>query len=352
MRRASLQADVIPKMGRSTYINDYVPEPAWAALQGWADRGAMPWWPSCASRDSYLAAYRVVQAQLNPTAAARACFNNPPARSYLALHVRRGDRAKPQRRCGKECTRQGGDRPGAFAASASTVAVLLLSNSTLHALRTVSERDGRPWLVVSDNQQTRIAMELLLRAEGLTVVPPPQSAVAAGACVGLAPAEAAEAAGAAGATTAAAVGGAAVAELGRGYEATFAMLRDFFVLASAAGVVVAPLGRKAIREHGVLMRRLPDLSNPPLEGSFSTCGPLLLCSHLPPLREGSSREGSAFVLTPPPPPPSRASQRRNSQSRHTPSQPLPVCERRPARALRERGQRWAAAPWRILSRRP
>ena len=192
MRRASLQADVIPKMSRHTYINDYVPEPAWAALQGWADRGAMPWWPKCASRDSYLAAYRVVQAQLNPTATARACFNNPPARSYLALHVRRGDRAKPQRRCGKECTRQGGDRLGAFAASASTVAVLLLSNSTLHALRTVSERDGRPWLVISDNQQTRIAMELLLRAQGLAVISP-QPAAAADACAGLAPAEAAEA---------------------------------------------------------------------------------------------------------------------------------------------------------------
>ena len=106
--------------------------------------------------------------------------------------------------------------PGTLASTASAVAALLLTNASLHALVAVGERDGRPWLVLSDNAQTRDAAEALLRAHGLPIVP---ARAPRPSCAHAAPA-------------------AAATEMGRGgFEATVAVLQDFFALSRAAGVV-------------------------------------------------------------------------------------------------------------------
>ena len=272
--RARLGADEIPRLGRDKYVNDYVPEPAWTALRAWAAQGLMRWWPStCASRDGFLAAYRAVQRQLRPTPLGAECFRNPPPRSYLALHLRRGDRARMQRRCGRTCALTGGTGAAAGAA-AEAVEALLLSNRTLGALRRVGARDGRPWLVLSDNERTREAAEVLLRSAGLVTMrrpplpPPPPSPSPSSPSSSPSPppgplSVAAMAAAHDCVSLSAADGG-----------ATFAMLRDWFALLEAAGVAVAPLGRRPAREQGVLVRQLPDDTNPPLEGSFSTVAAL------------------------------------------------------------------------------
>ena len=269
--RARLGADEIPRLGRDKYVNDYVAEPAWSALHSWAARGMMRWWPSsCASRDGFLAAYRTVQSQLRPTPLGARCFGNPPPRSYLALHLRRGDRARMQRRCGRTCALAGGTGAAAGAA-AEAIEALLLSNRTLEALRRVGLRDGRPWLVLSDNERTREAAEALLRSAGLVTLrrsPPmdPGSLPPNGSPSSPSPPSSLAS------TTAAAHDCASLSAADGG--GTFAMLRDWFALLQAAGVAVAPLGKRPAREHGLLVRQLPDDTNPPLEGSFSTVAAL------------------------------------------------------------------------------
>ena len=73
------------------YVNDYVPEPAWEMISSW-DRRKLFQLPPCLTRTASLAAFRSVATQLQPSADAASCLPSP--RSFLALHVRRGDKAK------------------------------------------------------------------------------------------------------------------------------------------------------------------------------------------------------------------------------------------------------------------
>ena len=85
---SGLYAESIPFHPRP-YVNDYVPECAWAMLEGWTKRRLTRLPVGCIARDAFLHAYRRVQSELRP----RLPLCNPPPRSYVVLHIRRGDKA-------------------------------------------------------------------------------------------------------------------------------------------------------------------------------------------------------------------------------------------------------------------
>ena len=79
------------------YVNDYVPEPAWQMVEGWRARGR-PAARACLTRVNFLRAYRAVQSELRPVAGSALARCLPPRRSFIALHVRRGNKAANARR--------------------------------------------------------------------------------------------------------------------------------------------------------------------------------------------------------------------------------------------------------------
>ena len=192
----ALDAEEIPYHPKP-YVNDYVPETAWQMVRDWGPRRLFRW-SRCIDRARFLSEYRAVQQQLRP----RIQLCNPRRRSYLAVHVRGADN-------GRDGT---GSRPAAAAAGERAEDVP--SNATLHALASIGAASGKPWLVLSDSEATRTAVEQRLRthsqaiAERPCVLPPHPDANASASAM-----------------------------------QTLAVLQDFFALVDSAGCV-------AVAGHG------------------------------------------------------------------------------------------------------
>ena len=113
-------------------------EGVWFYWQRWGFRGI---WPGpCVDRGTYVAAARRSYAQVRP----RQDLGNPPARSYLALHVRMGDK------CGGRA--------------------LTNANATWDIAALVSQRSGLPWVVISESEDTRKDTESVLQRRGARVM--------------------------------------------------------------------------------------------------------------------------------------------------------------------------------------
>ena len=201
---SNLLVDVPPAPGRllhripfhpRPYTSDYVPEPAWEMLGLWNEARVFP---RCVGKSAFLRAYRAVQKELRPKL--ELCLPKPA--TYAVIHLRRGDRLA-----------RGQPSPG-------------LGQSVLAALRASG---NHTWLVLSDDHKAGADAETQLRKHGLALVKPPGQRCVRALC--------------------AAVGGCAVASSpspSRPNELpslvlpnTLAMLRDFFAVNLARGVVVS-----------------------------------------------------------------------------------------------------------------
>ena len=204
---SELRAENVPHHPRP-YINDFVPECAWAMVKDWPRRKV---WqpPACLTRSLFLRAYRKVQSELRPKGAL--LCGRPPPRSYIALHVRRGDRLGHAGKAERQAKRTN--------ALAERVAnATAFSSVILNALRPIGAATRLPFLLLTDDEAYRAVAEAALREAGLQVLPVAAAATAAAACAHF--------------QSNMADGGAAEARI----------LSDFFALKDAAGVVaIAPL---------------------------------------------------------------------------------------------------------------
>jgi len=177
------------------YTRDYVPEPAWEMLGLWNEARVFP---RCVGKSTFLHAYRTVQKELRPKL--ELCLPQPA--SYMVIHLRRGDRLA-----------RGQPSPG-------------LGQSVLAALRASG---NHTWLVLSDDHKAGTDAETQLRKHGYALVKPRSQRCVRALC--------------------AAVGGCTAASSPsppRHNELpllvlpnTLAMLRDFFAVNLARGVVVS-----------------------------------------------------------------------------------------------------------------
>ena len=154
------------------------PEGTWYYWNRWAASGTWP--PPCVEHAAFLTHCRAVLTKLRP----RIDFGNPPPRSYNVLHVRRGDR-------GSTAQLRKHD-PQSL-------------NLTWQNVHTITRRTGLPWLVVSDDQSELPEIKETLRSQyGARVV-----TLGAAASNSTSPLQ--------------------------------AVLRDFFAMAAAAGIVFSGL---------------------------------------------------------------------------------------------------------------
>ena len=98
----------------------FTPESAWQYWQNWAFARVWPPPESCTSRADFAIAFRAVYDELRPNAE----LHNPPPRSYLAMHLREGDKRRVSS---------------------------LVAAAVRNAAHKVAKSTGLPWLVISDN---------------------------------------------------------------------------------------------------------------------------------------------------------------------------------------------------------
>ena len=110
----------------------FTPESVWGYWQAWARARIWPPPEACVSRSDFAKAFRTVFDEVRP----RIDLQNPPSRSYLALHVREGDKRRV---------------PAHIAASVRSAAQAL------------GQRTGLPWVVISDNETAAIELEAALK---------------------------------------------------------------------------------------------------------------------------------------------------------------------------------------------
>ena len=120
----------------------FTPESVWGYWQAWARARIWPPPEACVSRSDFAKAFRTVFDEVRP----RIDLQNPPSRSYLALHVREGDKRRV---------------PAHIAASVRSAAQAL------------GQRTGLPWVVISDNETAAIELEAALKLQGVAVVSRP-----------------------------------------------------------------------------------------------------------------------------------------------------------------------------------
>lgn len=159
----NLDADEIP-LHPKPYVNDYIAEPAYEMITSWGRRGLFPL-PACLTRSAFLSAFLRVGAQLQPSADVAACL--PPRGSYLALHVRRGDKAAAI----SKAVAGGKTRRATARARPPGSADLFDDTRTWSALGQVTKgAPSLPWLVVSDSTATRNEAAKRLRDAGASEV--------------------------------------------------------------------------------------------------------------------------------------------------------------------------------------
>ena len=136
-----------------TQAGQYIPELAWqmwgrpVKLGGWEGIKRCPK-RSCVPNQlsGYLAAIRRVQAKIQPLRPRLLLL--PPAREYFVVHLRRGDKSF----------------------ESSTPAALGLSNDAWAAVESIAagykSASRLPWAVISDDGRARIGVESLLRSRG------------------------------------------------------------------------------------------------------------------------------------------------------------------------------------------
>ena len=248
-----LKADVVPHHPRP-YINDYVPECAWAMVSAWPRRKLLSL-PPCLTREAFLTAFRRVQSQLRLKSSARLCAK-PPARTYIVLHIRRGDklrraerelRGKVHRPRGSHTARALGTAFHAFFSPCAVFAAFhtqivgeRLANATSLAsvinnalLPVVAVAPLPVVLLTDDGASFRAWAETELRAAGLRVLDRASAGSATSACDD-------------GANDAAKGGGGASNDTPGVGSSVGRILSDFFTIRDAAGVVViAPGGNGA-----------------------------------------------------------------------------------------------------------
>lgn len=216
-----LTYEVPPPWNARPYINDYVMEATWSMVlsYGAPKRQHNFSLPKCLDRDVYFRAYRKVQGEVGPRAPLLRCL--PPRKAFLAVHVRGGD---------KEVHMQGASKRRHTAGQVMYSAAigrhpylrdrrLTISDSLLHDNRTwralgavVSAHAQLPWYAVSDTPSMRRYAEERLAGLGARLGSPRTACDAHGA-----------------------------ASHDARTDTTRAVLRDFFLLHAAAGVVaIAP----------------------------------------------------------------------------------------------------------------
>ena len=149
---AVLRAESVPHHPRP-YVNDYVPECAWAMLSAWPRRRVSQL-PACLTRTTFLQAYAQVQAELRP----RVPLCNPHARSYVVLHIRRGDKLMHSRR----------DKGGPLTEALANATAL--SSVIATALRPIASATGLPFLLLTDDEDYRAGAIEMMASAGLRVI--------------------------------------------------------------------------------------------------------------------------------------------------------------------------------------
>jgi hypothetical protein len=165
----ALDADEIPLHPRP-YVNDYIAEPAWEMVRSWGRRGFFAM-PPCLTREAFLRTFRRIGAQLRPSIAAARCL--PPRGSFIALHVRRGDKAAAIQ---KDVAAASAGRTSALkrahTKTRSGSADLFVENRTWAALSYIGRASpGMQWVVVSDSAKARREAAQRLVQSGLRVLP-------------------------------------------------------------------------------------------------------------------------------------------------------------------------------------
>ena len=159
-----LQAESIPHHPKP-YVNDYVPECAFSMLAAWPRR-RISRLPECLTRSTFLHAYARVQSQLRP----RVPLCNPAPRSYIVLHVRRGDKLLNSRR----------DKGGVLAEALANATAL--PTVIARALVPIARATRLPFVVLTDGgaaykawalEQMERAGLRVLRAMGADAPLPP-----------------------------------------------------------------------------------------------------------------------------------------------------------------------------------
>ena len=141
------QSDYVPVNSLNNFPNSmpgygfFTPESAWEYWQGWAKHRVWPAPNNCTSYAEFALAFRAVFDDFRP----RIDLQNPPPRSYLAMHVREGDKRR-----------------------VSTDAAATVLRLAQH----VSQRTGLSWLVISDNETAAAEVNAEMQRQGIAVLPP------------------------------------------------------------------------------------------------------------------------------------------------------------------------------------
>lgn len=137
------------------YFNDYIMEPAWHMWGGWDERAGLFLRRCLTTKSRYEEAYRRAQALVRP----RIELCNPPPRSYVAVHIRRGDKAKTASIYFSKRNTTGGE-PHIISGTPRMWELL----STI-----ASARPDLSWLFLSDSRAARRDAEARAQANGWRV---------------------------------------------------------------------------------------------------------------------------------------------------------------------------------------
>lgn len=182
------EADYVPVNSLNRFpatIPEYTfstPESAWEYWKSWARAGVWPAPEGCISRADFAIAFRAVFDEMRP----KTDLLNPPPRSYLAMHLREGDK----------------HRVSSHVAAA-----------VQHAAQKVAQDTGLPWLVISDNDTAAVEVTSALREQGVPVlaqrapIPEPAAAVSR-------------------------------SRTAQHHSSLRLVVRDFFALSAAAGILI------------------------------------------------------------------------------------------------------------------